>query len=90
MGATCAAPQAARRSRSRERSVRQVSAAGGGFGGKMPKNEPAIGTESLRAEGKVPARPLQTMLGRRMPLRYLGLEEQFDCFMDGFYIENKP
>ena len=42
---------------------RQVSAAGGGFGGKKPKNEPAIGAESPRAAGEAPARPLQTMLG---------------------------
>jgi hypothetical protein len=36
---------------------------GRGLGGKNPKNEPAFGAESPRAEGEAPARPLQTMLG---------------------------
>ena len=41
---------------------RQILAAGGGFGRKMPKGEPAEGAESPE-RGRCLSRPLQTMLG---------------------------
>jgi hypothetical protein len=55
---------------------------------KPPDAESAAGTRIPESVGSARTCPVHAVLGR-MPLRYLGLEEQFNRFMDSFYIENK-